>query len=145
MSGKSGLKFISPSHTARSSDLPVSISARCKLDSILCGLFNESSRAECSGRLESCRDLISRDELVECECADLILSDGRRGDCSETDSESEKEFCFVKSSPCVTRDVSGIVVEESVPVSGSNGLLHKSFHACVKRNILNNFINYGLL
>ena len=135
LAGKSGLKFINPSqtsHSARSSDSSISKLSRCKLDSILCGIFNSSNRASCSDRLENCRSLIYGNE--ECECADLVLSDGRRGDCSNPDPDSNRVFCFVKTSPCVVRDESGTVVETSIPVSNSNRLLHLSYKACNRKN-----------
>ena len=132
LSGKSGLRIPSQAHMARSSDLPASISARCKLDSILCGLFGSSSRVSCSSRLDKCRALIS--ETPNCECAELELTDGRIGDCRNPDPETNRAFCFVKSSPCVVRDRSGFVVETSVPVSGTNGLLHLSYEACKFKN-----------
>ena len=132
LAGKSGHKFSIPTHLARSSESPIPISARCKLDSILCGLFGNSTHVSCSSKLEKCKPLLT--ETPNCECAELTLSDGRFGDCSNVDSERNLPFCFVKSSPCVVRDRSGFVVESSSPVSGTNGLLHLSYEACKFKN-----------
>ena len=84
---------------------------------------------------EKSKNNLSENEMSECECADLVLSDGRRGDCSKLDPISNRHFCFVKTSPCVVRDESGSILESSIPDPTTNGLLHVSYSVCKKRNV----------
>ena len=143
LSGKSGLKFVDATRlksVARSNELrPIDVEAsKCKIDTILCSL--NSTRA-CQERLEYCLPLIDieaneANEVgnVLCECANLVLADGTRGDCSQTilDSESGelKGFCFVKQSPCVSIDPTGGRLELSRPYPEADGLLHYTHTIC---------------
>ena len=144
LSGKSGLKFVDATRlksVARSNELrPIDVEAsKCKIDTILCSL--NSTRA-CQERLEYCLPLIDIEASeadaevgnVLCECANLVLADGTRGDCSQTilDSESGelKGFCFVKQSPCVSIDPTGGRLELSRPYPEADGLLHYTHTIC---------------
>ena len=138
LSGKSGLKFVDATRlrsVARSTELrPIDVEAsKCKIDTILCSL---NSTIACKERLEYCLPLIDVEatEAVLCECANLVLADGTRGDCSqrifdETTGDA-KAFCFVKQSPCVSIDPSGGRLELSRPYQEAEGLLHYTHMIC---------------
>ena len=146
LNGRSGLRFVDATKlrsVARSNeDRPIDVeAAKCKIDTILCGL---NTTLACKERLEHCLPLIeieaNADQVgsnVLCECSDLILSDGTRGDCSQdliasTDQyEVGKPFCFVKQSPCVIIDPNdGGHLELSRPYANTNGLLHYTTSIC---------------
>ena len=78
--------------------------------------------------------LISNSSMPECECVDITLTDGTRGDCSQIDTNDpqQRTFCFVKKSPCVTINDFG-VVEGSVPYKELNNLLHMSYQSCQEK------------
>ena len=80
--------------------------------------------------------LISNASMPECECVDITLSDGTRGDCSQVDIDDpqQRKFCFVKRSPCVTINNFG-VVEPSVPYKELNNLLHISYQNCLEKEV----------
>ena len=137
LSGRSGLKFVDATKlksVARSVDLqPIDMeAAKCKIDTILCSL---NSTSICKERLEYCLPLIdvdSEDGKVLCECADLVLTDGTHGDCTEKLPDRDgllKEFCFVKQSPCVSIDPAGHL-EMSQPYNETEGLLHYTHLIC---------------
>lgn len=144
LSAKSGLPFLKPLDlkkvSARRSDVvngsPIDIEAsKCKIDTILCSL---NSSFSCRDRLRHCVPLLDdgdagSDGTVECACADIVLANGSRGDCSETD-ESGQPFCFVKRSPCVAIGPRG-EVEASRPEGRLNGLVHKSRLLCKNREV----------
>ena len=153
LNGRSGLKFVDATKlrsVARSNeDRPIDVeAAKCKIDTILCGL---NTTLACKERLEHCLPLIeieaNADQIgtnVLCECSDLILSDGTRGDCSQNlivtsasttgqtaEADLGKPFCFVKQSPCVIIDPKdGGHLELSRPYANTNGLLHYSTSLC---------------
>ena len=142
LSGKSGLKFVDATRlksVARSNELrPIDVEAsKCKIDTILCSL---NSTRVCKERLEYCLPLIDIEatekdgNAVLCECANLVLADGTRGDCSATvlDPEIglERPFCFVKVAPCVSIDPSGGQLELSRPYQEADGLLHYTHTIC---------------
>lgn len=141
LNGRSGLKFVDATKlrsVARSNDdLPIAVeAAKCKIDTILCSL---NSTLACQERLEHCLPLIdiAGGQNVLCECSDLVLSDGTRGDCSQTLPDislenMERPFCFVRQSPCVTiADAeAGGRLELSRPYSETNGLVHYSHAIC---------------
>ena len=141
LNGRSGLKFVDATKlksVARSNeDRPIDVeAAKCKIDTILCGL---NSTLACKERLEHCLPLIEieagRGSNVLCECSDLTLADGTRGDCSQKifnpDFAREQPFCFVKQSPCVVIDPKdGGHLELSRPYSDSNDLLHYTHFLC---------------
>ena len=73
-------------------------------------------------------DVEGREGQVLCECANLVLADGTHGDCSQ--KIEEKNFCFVKQSPCVNIDSEGNL-ELSKPYPDiQNGLLHYTHLIC---------------
>ena len=74
--------------------------------------------------------------MPECECVDITLSDGTRGDCSQIDvnDPQQRNFCFVKRSPCVTINNFG-VVESSIPYEELNNLLHISYQNCQEEEV----------
>ena len=131
LQGRSGLKFLDATKlrsVARSNDYtPIDVEAtKCKIDTILCSL---NSTLACQDRLEFCLPLmdIDPDGQVLCECADLVLADGTRGDCSAKIDGAE--FCFVKQSPCVSIDPTGNL-EMSKPYKPTDGLLHYTHYIC---------------
>eukprot|EP00095_Tigriopus_kingsejongensis_P004672 maker-scaffold1703_size30640-snap-gene-0.8 protein:Tk04672 transcript:maker-scaffold1703_size30640-snap-gene-0.8-mRNA-1 annotation:"venom allergen 3-like" len=133
LTAKSGLKFIKPAKLrkmARSGNSPIEIEAsKCKIDTILCTL---NASFACEERIRRCLPLLdllnpdseSNPNLVECQCSNLVLADGTQGDCSQVDVPSQKRFCYVQQSPCVTLGGSQ-VIEVSQPDSKLNGLVHK--------------------
>ena len=80
--------------------------------------------------------LTSNASMDECECVDITLTDGTRGDCSQIDIDDpqQRKFCFVKKSPCVTINNFG-VVEPSHPYKELNNLLHISHQNCEKEEV----------
>ncbi len=133
LGGRSGLKFLDATKlrsVARSNEYtPLDVEAsKCKVDTILCSL---NSTVTCEERLEYCLPLIDIEGPVEakilCQCADLILADGTRGDC--TQEIDGRPFCFVKHSPCVSLDPKGHY-EFSRPFNATDGLLHYSHFSC---------------
>ncbi len=151
LKGSSGLKFVDPSKlksVARSANVrPIDVeAAKCKIDTILCEDVNATSTASgCAERLRKCLPLLDLVEAadgtgntVECECADLVLEDGTRGDCTdelpvansnEVDVGDGRLFCFVKQSPCATIDFEGRI-ELSKPYLEANSLIHYTHSLC---------------
>ena len=141
LKGRSGLKFVDATKlrsVARSNeDRPIDVeAAKCKIDTILCSL---NTTIACKERLEQCLPLIEieadKGSNVLCECSDLILADGTRGDCSQNiqnpESGFDQPFCFVKQSPCVVIDPKdGGHLELSKPYMNTNGLLHYTHYLC---------------
>ena len=82
--------------------------------------------------------LSSNSSIPECECIDITLTDGTRGDCSQidTDDPQQRKFCFVKRSPCVTINDYG-VVEPSVPYKELNNMIHMSYQNCEEESVEN--------
>ena len=80
--------------------------------------------------------LSSNTSMPECECVDITLSDGTRGDCSQVDIDDpqQRKFCFVRRSPCVTINDFG-VVESSIPYKELNNLLHISYQNCEEEEV----------
>ena len=142
LSGQSGLKFVDATNlrsVARSSEFrSIDVEAtKCKIDTILCSL---NSTFTCRERLEYCLPLIDFEGHDKgqgqplCECADLTLSDGTRGDCSEKllnkNTGREDYFCFVKQSPCVSIDLGGRLEMSKPYLEAVSGLLHYTHLLC---------------
>jgi len=133
LGGRSGLRFLDATKlrsVARSNEfMPIDMEAtKCKIDTILCSL---NSTSFCKDRLEYCLPLMDfkgQEGQVLCECANLILADGMRGDCSQ--EIDEKKYCFVKQSPCVSIDPEGHLELSKPHPNIQDGLIHYTHLMC---------------